>query len=139
MSKFCGNPIQSHLTAAKQILRYLKGTVYLGLSYRKCADGNLICYSDADWAGYVDNRHSTSGDAFLLAKEAVSWLSKKQATVTLSTAEAEYVALSAATQQAIRLRRLLTDVGEPLEDPIVINEDNQGAIAMAKNPVGHVT
>ena len=72
-----------------------------------------------------------------MAKGAVSWLSKKQATVALSTAEAEYVALSAATQEAIWLRRLLTDVGESLEDPVVINEDNQGAIAMAKNPVGH--
>ena len=74
---------------------------------------------------------------FLLAKGAVSWLSKKQATVALSTAEAEFVALSAATQEAIWLRRLVTDVGESLEDPIVINEDNQGAIAMAENPVGH--
>ena len=137
VSKFCANPTQSHLTAAKRILRYLKGTAYLGLSYKKCADGNLIGYSDADWAGDVDDRHSTSGNVFLLAKGAVSWLSKKQATVALSTAEAEYVALSAATQEAIWLRRLLTDVGESLEDPIVINEDNQGAIAMAKNPVGH--
>ena len=85
----------------------------------------------------MDDRHSTSGNVFLLAKGAVSWLSKKQATVALSTAEAEYVALSAATQEAIWLRRLLTDVGESLEDPIAINEENQGAIAMAKNPVGH--
>ena len=115
----------------------LKGTVYLGLSYKKCADGNLIGYSDADWAGDVDDRHSTSGNVFLLAKGAVSWLSKKQATVALSTTEAEYVALSAATQEAIWLRRLLTDVGESLEDLIVINEDNQKAIAMAENPVGH--
>ena len=137
VSKFCANPTQSHLTAAKRILRYLKGTVNLGLSYKRCADGNLIGYSDADWAGDVDERHSTSGNVFLLAKGAVSWLSKKQATVALSTAEAEYVALSAATQEAIWLRRLLADVGEPLEDPIVINEDNQGAIAIAKNPVGH--
>ncbi|XP_068692965.1 uncharacterized protein [Montipora capricornis] len=113
VSKFCANPTQSHLTAAKRILRYLKGTVYLGLSY-KCADVNLIGYSDADWAGDVDDRHSTSGNVFLLAKGAVSWLSKKQATVALSTAESEYVALSTATQDAIWLRRLLTNVGKPL-------------------------
>ena len=137
MSKFCGNPKQSHLTAAKRIFRYLEGTVYLGLSYEKCADGNLIGYSDADWVGHVDDRHTTLGNVFLLAKVSVSWLSKKQPTVALSTAEAEYVALSAATQKAIWLRRLLTNVGEPLKDPIVINEDNQGAIAMAKIPVGH--
>ena len=137
VSKFCANPTQSHFTAAKRILRYLKGTVSLGLSYKKCADGILTGYSDADWAGDVDDRHSTSGNVFSLARGAVSWLSKKQATVALSTAEAEYVALSTATQEAIWLRRLLTDVGEPLEESIVIHEDNQGAIAMAKNPVGH--
>ena len=73
----------------------------------------------------MDNRHSSSGNVFLLAKVAVSWLSKKQATVALSTAEAEYVALSAAMQEAIWIRRLLADVGEPLEDPIVINENCQ--------------
>ena len=73
VSKFCANPTQSHLTAAKRILRYLKGTAYLGLSYKKCADGNLIGYSDADWAGDVDDRHSTSGNVFLLAKGAVTW------------------------------------------------------------------
>ena len=67
----------------------------------------------------------------------MSWLSKKQATIALSTAEAEYVALSTATQEAIWLRRLLADVGVPPEGPTVIHEDNQGAIAMVKNPVGH--
>ena len=104
---------------------------------QKCAEGNLTGYSDADWAGDVDDRHFTSGNVFFLAGRAVSWLSKKQATVALSTAEAEYVALSAATQEVIWLRRLLTDVEVPPEGPTVIHEDNQGAIAMAKNPVGH--
>jgi len=115
VSKFCANPTQSHLTAAKRIPRYLKGTVYLSLSYKKCADGNLIGYSDADWAGDVDDRHSTSGNVFLLG--AVSWLSKKQATVALSTTEADYVALSTAIQEAIWLPGLITDVGEPLKEP----------------------
>ena len=98
VSKFCANPTQSHLTGAKRILGYLKGTVCLGLSYKECADGNLIGYSDADWGCDVDDRHSTSGSVFLLAKGAVSWLRKKQATVVLSTTEAEYVALSTATR-----------------------------------------
>ena len=75
----------------------------------------------------------------LFAESAVSWLSKKQATVALSTTEAEYVALSKATQEAIWFRRLLTDVGGPLEEPIVINKENQGAIAMPKNSVGHAS
>ena len=131
VSKFCANPTQSHFTAAKRILRYLKGTVSLGLSCKKCADGILTGYSAADWAGDVDDRLSTSGNVFSLARGAVSWLSKKQATDALSTV------LSTATQEAIWLRRLLADVGEPLEEPFVIHEDNQGAIAIAKNPVGH--
>ena len=83
--KFCANPTQNHLTAAKRILRYLKGTVYLCLSYEKCAEGNLPGFSDADWTGDMAYRHSTSGNVFKFAKEAVSWLSKKQATVALST------------------------------------------------------
>lgn len=80
--------------------------------------------SDADWAGDVDDRHSTSGNVFSLAGGVVSVLSKKQATVALTTAEAEHVALSTATQDAIRFRQLLTDVGESPKQPIVIHEDN---------------
>lgn len=68
---------------------------------------------------------------------AISWLSKKQATVALSTAEAEYVALSMATQEVVWLRRLFTDLEIPTTEPTMIMEDNQGAIAIAKNPVGH--
>ena len=64
VSKCCANPTQSHFTAAKRILRYLKGTVYLGLSYKKSADGNLIGYSNADWAEDVDDRNYPSGNVF---------------------------------------------------------------------------
>ena len=98
------------------------------MSYKKCADRNMIGYSDADWVGDVDDRHSITGNVFLFAKGAVSWLSKKQATIALSTTEDEFVALSTVTQEAIWLRRLPTDVGTH-------RNDNQGAIA--KNPVGH--
>ena len=63
VSKFSGNPTQNHLTATKRILRYLKATTYLGLRYKKCANGNLIGYSDADWAGDMDDLHSISGNA----------------------------------------------------------------------------
>ena len=120
VSKFCANPTQNHLTATKRTLRYLKATAYLRLSYKKCANGNLIGYSDADWAGDMDDRHSTSRNVFFLAYGAVSWLSKRQATVALSKTEAEYVALSKATQEAIWLRRLLADIGEPPEGPTEI-------------------
>ena len=98
MTKFCFNPSQSHLTATKRIVRYLKGTIFLGLNYKKCTNGDLSGYSDADWAGDVDDRHSTSGNVFSLAGGAVSFLSKTQATVALTTAEVEYVALSSYLQ-----------------------------------------
>ncbi|KAJ8381146.1 hypothetical protein SKAU_G00019240 [Synaphobranchus kaupii] len=134
VSKFNANPDAAHLTAVKRILRYLKGTVNLALKYEWSEFGTLIGFSDADWAGDQDDRRSTTGNIFLLSGGAVSWLSKKQATVALSTAEAEYVALSQAAQEGTWLRRLLNDLGMDAT-PTVILEDNQGAIAIAKNPL----
>ena len=108
ISKFNANPSQAHLTAVKRIFRYLKGTLDVVLEYRKIDKScSLTGYSDADWAGDQDDQHSTSGNLFLMAGGPVSWLSKKQAIVALSTAEAEYVALSRATQETIWIRRLL--------------------------------
>jgi len=121
----------------KRILRYLKGTADLALKYQKSGDEMLLAYSDADWAGDVDDRHSTTGNVFMMAGGAVSWLSKKPATVALSTAEAEYIALSSITQEAVWIRRLLSDINSVLVGPTVIMEDNQGAIAIANNPVAH--
>ena len=84
----------------------------------------------------MDDRHSTTGNLFLMAGGPVSWLSKKQPVVALSTTEAEYVALSMATQEAVWLRRFLSGLA-PAEvaKPTVIMEDNQGTIAIARNPV----
>ena len=136
VSKFNSKPSEAHLTAVKRILRYLKGTVDLALKYRKVEDGSLTGYSDADWGGDSDNRHSTTGNLFLMGGGAISWLSKKQAIVALSTSEAEYIALSSATQEAVWLRRLLTDL-RVVKEPVVLMEDNQGAIAIARNPIAH--
>ncbi len=134
VSKFNANPNAAHLMAVKRILRYLKGTLNLALKYERSDSGTLIGYSDADWAGDQDDRRSTTGNVFLLGGGAVSWLSKKQSTVALSTAEAEYVALSQAAQECVWFRRLLSDLGMDVS-PVMILEDNQGAIAIAKNPV----
>ncbi len=82
----------------KRILHYLKGTQNLALKYEKSESLSLTGYSDADWASDGDDRHST-----------ISWLSKKQVVIALSTAEAEYVALSAATHEAIWLKKLVSD------------------------------
>ena len=67
MSKYCSEPSEAHLTAAKRILRYLKETMNIGLKYEKSENGTLVSYSDADWAGDLDDRHSTSGNLFLMA------------------------------------------------------------------------
>ena len=97
----------------------------------------LIGYSDADLAGDLDDRHSTTGHMFLMNGGPVSWFSKKQSIVTFSTAESEYVALSPGTQEATWSRRLLSNIPVPLEPATFIMEENQAAICTARNPVIH--
>lgn len=128
-----------HWTAAKRVARYLKGTrdltIVYGASQAKMV--KLHGYCDADWAGDVDTRRSTTGYVFIVAGGIVTWASKLQPTVALSSVEAEYMALCAAVQEAICLRRLLEDLGQQQESPTTIYEDNQGCIALSKNPVYH--
>ena len=128
----------AHWTAGKRILRYLKGTKDMGLVYGESAHGiTLKGFADADWATDKDTRRSVTGYVFELGGAAITWNSKLQPTVALSTSEAEYMAASAATQEAIHLRRLLGDLGFPQEGPTVILEDNMGCICMSENPVMH--
>ena len=97
----------------KRMLRYIKGTLSYGLKFSVNDDEyDLYGFSDADWAGDADNRRSTSGYVFKVADSTVNWCRKKQATVAKSTTEAEYVALSQATQEAFYLRKLLADLGQ---------------------------
>ncbi len=137
VAKFSAKPSEAHLIAAKRILQYLKGTALMGLKYQKGGSNELVGYSDADWAGDLNDRHSTTGNLFMMAGGVLTWLSKKQPVVALSTVEAEYIAVSSATQEAVWLRRLLSSVGAKVAGATVIFEDNQGAIAMSKNPVSH--
>ncbi len=90
-------------------MRYVKGTTKLGIYYSNENSNELIGYSDADWGGDINDRKSTSGYIFKLNGGAVSWRSKKQSGVALSTAEAEYVALSAAAQEAMWLKQLMSE------------------------------
>lgn len=115
------------------MFRYLKGTTEYGILFKKGKSEECIGYSDSDWAGDHDDRKSTSGNIFQSASGAISWRSKKQDCV----AEAEYVALSSATLEAVWLRKLATDLGNPPKEPTTIYEDNQSAIAMSKNPQFH--
>jgi len=125
---------EAHHTAEKQILHYLKGTINYGLVYKRSLDGSLTGFCDADWAGDMDSQHSTTGNLFVTSGAAISWLSR---VVALLTTKAEYIALCAATQEAIWFRRLLIDFKALPERPTTIREDYQGDIVIAKNPIPH--
>ncbi|KAL0340340.1 UNVERIFIED_CONTAM: Retrovirus-related Pol polyprotein from transposon RE2 [Sesamum radiatum] len=127
----------STLCSSKRILRYLRGTKDFGIWYKSTNDAKLVGYTDSDWAGSVDDMKSTSGYTFSLGSGIFSWASKKQATVAQSSAEAEYIAAAATSNQAIWLRRILEDIGEKQEEPTTIYCDNKSAIAITKNPVQH--
>lgn len=139
LSQYLSKPLQSHWVAVKQVLRYLKGSIDKELVYTKSDDGlMLVGYSDADWASSVDDRRSTSGYCFSLTKSGplISWKSRKQPTVALSSCEAEYVALASAVQESLYLRQLMKDIDKKGHyDSVLLFEDNQGTIALANNPV----
>ncbi|XP_062538014.1 uncharacterized protein LOC134206332 [Armigeres subalbatus] len=126
------DPNEADWTAAKRVLRYLKATKDYCLRLGGLTDEGLVGYSDADWAGDPASRRSTLGAAFYYHGGLISWASRRQQCVTLSSMEAEYVALSEACQETIWLRQLLFDFGEPLEAPAILKEDNQGCLAFVK-------
>ncbi|XP_057537921.1 secreted RxLR effector protein 161-like [Amaranthus tricolor] len=138
VSRFMSEPSKDHLTAAKRILRYIKGTKSYGIMYETEKFFKLTGYTDSDWAGSVDDRKSTSGYVFQLGNKVVSWSSKKQATVALSSAEAEYIAATSAAREAVWLRRVLIDLQHKQETPTTMFCDNMSTIAMTKNPVFHI-
>jgi Reverse transcriptase (RNA-dependent DNA polymerase)/gag-polypeptide of LTR copia-type len=135
LSCHMSKPTRQHWELGKRVLRYLAGSADVGLVYgaKPQAGKELVGYSDADWAGDATTRRSRTGYVFMLNGAAVSWRSQRQQTVALSTAEAEYMALTAAIQEAVYLRQLLTDLGEKPAGATVINEDNQGCIALSRN------
>ena len=137
LSQFMAEPRQRHWVAAKHILRYLKGTITYGLNYS--ANGGIFLhgYADADWAGSPVDRKSTTGYCFSLGSAMISWSSRKQGTLAHSTAEAEYIATSDASREAVWLRKLIYGLyGNKLETT-VIHCDNQSCLKIAENPVFH--
>ncbi|KAJ9560808.1 LOW QUALITY PROTEIN: hypothetical protein OSB04_005968 [Centaurea solstitialis] len=135
-ARYQAEPKESHLTAVKRIFRYLKGTPNLGLWYSKDSGFDLTAYSDSDFAGCKIDRKSTTGGCHLLGGKLVSWTSKKQNSVSTSTAEAEYVAAGICCAQVLWLRNQLQDYDIQLSK-IPIYCDNTSAIAIANNPVLH--
>lgn len=138
VSRFCQNPGKIHWSAVKRIFRYLKGTLAAKLEFSKTGNGNLEGYSDAGWANDNTDRRSVTGYAFTLQGAPISWQSRKQKTVALSTTEAEYMALSAAIQEALWLRKLAKELDpETVTKAMLIRCDNKGSIDLAKNSGYH--
>ncbi|KAJ9547543.1 hypothetical protein OSB04_020086 [Centaurea solstitialis] len=135
-ARYQAEPKESHLTAVKRIFRYLNGTPNLGLWYSKDSGFDLTAYSDSEFAGCKIDRKSTTGGCHLLGGKLVSWTSKKQNSVSTSTAEAEYVAAGICCAQVLWLRNQLQDYDIQLSK-IPIYCDNTSAIAIANNPVLH--
>jgi hypothetical protein len=118
-------------------MRYLKGTLDCGLNYDGDHDFTLSGYTDSDWAGSVSDRKITSGCCFSLGSAMISWQSRKQSSIALNTAEAEYIAACSASCEAIWLRKLLTDLFDLEMEATTILCDNQSCIKMTKNLVFH--
>jgi hypothetical protein len=132
LAQFMENPGKIHWEAVKRVLRYLKGTKDLKLIYGSTGDEGLLAFADADGANQ-EHRRAISGFVVLIDGGAVSWMSKKQELITLSTMEAEYVAATHAAKELLWLRRLLGEIFRPLKHPILLNCDNQSAIALTRS------
>ena len=141
LSQHLSKPTVGDWAILKHVLRYVKGTLDYKLMFRKSGSNlRLVGFSDSDWASSEDDRRSTTGYYFSLSDvgPAISWKSRKQSTVALSSCEAEYMALTEATQEAIYLKQVYSDlVRESYDDPIQLYGDNQGSLALIKNPVRH--
>ena len=124
LSQFMSQSRQTHWIAAKHVLRYLRGIVGYGPRYASCVDMRLPGYVDVDWPGSAVERKSTFGCCFTLEPAMVSWCNKKQSSVALSTAKAEYIALSVAVRETVCLRNLLRDLFDHEMDPTIIHCDN---------------
>lgn len=136
LAQFSSNPKTEHWIAAKRVLRYLQGTIDLALKFEG-NDDHLTCYVDADWANCNIDRRSYTGSVFVFNGAAVSWESRKQRTIALSSTEAEYMAIGDATKEAMHLVSFLKDIGFPDIAQVTILNNNQGAGKLAENPVYH--
>ena len=135
VSQFMHAPSEHHFQAVKRILRYIKGTLHFGLKITPSTTFNISAFSDADWAGCLDTSRSTSEYAIFLGDNLVSWTSKKQSTVSRSSAESEYRALALTAAKVKWLLNILQDLHLQLSDMPTLFCDNASAIFMAHNPV----
>jgi hypothetical protein len=138
-ARYMERPTELHVAAVKRILRYLKGTMSHGILYKHCSreELRLVGWTDSDYAGDYDDRKSTSGYAFTMGTGAISWCSKKQPIVTLSTTEAEFVATASCACQGMWLRNILKQLSQEQAGATIVYCDNSSSIKLSKNPVMH--
>ncbi|KAJ0392180.1 hypothetical protein P43SY_011887 [Pythium insidiosum] len=131
LSRYLEEPRELHWRAAVRVIRYLKGTASMGIKYKQSKSGgiNMVTYCDANWGGDKETHRSTSGVIIMLGGGPVVYRSKRQATISLSSAEAEYMA----TQEVVWLRHLLVEMGVKIDKPSVINLDSKSAMSIATN------
>ena len=137
ISQFMQAPKASHMEAATRVLRYLKGCAGKGLLLKSDCDLQLYAYCDSDWGACPITRRSLTGYFVTLGRSPISWKTKKQTTVSRSSAEAEYRAMATVTSELIWIKSLLASLGMFIKAPIPLHCDNQAAIHIARNPVFH--
>ncbi|GJW94235.1 putative RNA-directed DNA polymerase [Tanacetum coccineum] len=137
VSQFMHQPQVDHMHAVLRIVRYLKGTTGHGVLFKTNGHLNIQIFTDADWAGDKGNRRSTSGYFSLVGGNLVTWKSKKQKVVSLSSAEAEFRGIAKGLAEALWIRKLVSEIGFPPKESIRIMSDNKAAIQISENPVQH--
>jgi hypothetical protein len=133
VAQFQAAPKETHVVTVKRIFIYLNGIEEFGLWYPKGKDLSLIGYTDADWAGCIDDRRSTNGESFYLGECLVSWISKKQSSISLSIAGAEYIAATTCCTQVLWMKQTLKDIQVEHYEPILFYCDNTSTISISKN------
>jgi len=140
-ARFCVDPRSYHWDALEHLIKYLKGSSRRGIAYRASDDeaekGSIDAFVDADHGADPETRRSVTGYVFRMAGGAISWTAKRQSLVTVSSTEAEYVAMSFAAREAIWLRMLLDELGFAQRGPTLIRGDNQSALTLVKHPAFH--
>jgi hypothetical protein len=134
LPQFLTDPSETHMTAARHVLRYLKYTIHYCITYGRGQNLNILGFADADWGSDVNDRVSFTGYVFIINNGAVSWSRHKQSSVALSTMESEYMSLSDATREAIARHQFFKDLHILVNNPI-LHCDNQAALSIAQNPV----
>ena len=142
LSQYLKAPVQRHYNGVKELLRYIGSTIDQRIRYGPSTNRNLAVYTDADWAGDKTDRKSTSGFVAMLYGGPVSWASRKQTSVATSSTESEYIALSTGAKQAVWIGQVIRDMGflgyiGPDPNNVSIKGDNQGSLALVKNPHLH--